>query len=244
VPTRRRKLVAPIRVAHDVGGRQEGEAVGDGPIGQKEPVVPPACLHSEPADSPPSTTPASQHSRRMVSRWWVAPDGEQVDQAAPVDPDHVLRVQLLADIVDVRLVEQGQVGGLDAEPRERLVEGADRGGLIAPSRHLWTPGDAEGHSPGWTLPARNRLSTEAEVIEAHQVARNTVRDALALLVHEGDTSAHRVRTSFTVVSPKWLARKRMSSTSRRRAARTFMASRCSGNAADTRRPGWSKTRGA
>lgn len=39
-------------------------------------------------------------------------------------------------------------------------------------------------------------------------------------------------------------RNRMSSASRRRAASTFMANRCSGDAAATRRPGWSKTRGA
>jgi GntR family transcriptional regulator len=42
-----------------------------------------------------------------------------------------------------------------------------------------------------SLPAGGRLPTEAELIEAHQVARNTVRDALALLVHEGLIEARR-----------------------------------------------------
>lgn len=42
-----------------------------------------------------------------------------------------------------------------------------------------------------SLPAGGRLPTEAELIEVHQVARNTVRDALALLVHEGLIEARR-----------------------------------------------------
>ena len=42
-----------------------------------------------------------------------------------------------------------------------------------------------------SLPPGGRLPTEAELIEQHQVARNTVRDALALLVHEGLIEARR-----------------------------------------------------
>jgi GntR family transcriptional regulator len=42
-----------------------------------------------------------------------------------------------------------------------------------------------------SLPAGGRLPTEAELIEQHQVARNTVRDALAILVHEGLIEARR-----------------------------------------------------
>ena len=42
-----------------------------------------------------------------------------------------------------------------------------------------------------SLPPGGRLPTEAELIERHQVARNTVRDALALLVHEGLIEARR-----------------------------------------------------
>ena len=37
----------------------------------KESVVPPTCQHNEPADTPVSTTPDSQHSRRMTSRPWA-----------------------------------------------------------------------------------------------------------------------------------------------------------------------------
>lgn len=42
-----------------------------------------------------------------------------------------------------------------------------------------------------SLPAGGRLPTEAELMERHQVARNTVRDALGLLVHEGLIEARR-----------------------------------------------------
>ena len=36
--------------------------------GPNESVVPPTCQHSEPADTPPSTTPASHTSRKISSQ--------------------------------------------------------------------------------------------------------------------------------------------------------------------------------
>ncbi len=42
-----------------------------------------------------------------------------------------------------------------------------------------------------SLPAGGRLPTEAELMDQHEVARNTARDALGLLVHEGLIEARR-----------------------------------------------------
>ncbi len=39
--------------------------------GPNESVVPPACQHSDPADTPPRTTPASHASRMITSRPWT-----------------------------------------------------------------------------------------------------------------------------------------------------------------------------
>ena len=52
-----------------------------------------------------------------------------------------------------------------------------------------------------------------------------------------ETSAQIANTSSAVVNPRWSTRTLMSSTSRRRAASTFIASRCRGEAADTLNPG-------
>lgn len=60
----------------------------------------------------------------------------------------------------------------------------------------------------------------------------------------GKTARTEARTSSTVCRPSTCASCRMSSASRGRAASAFIASRCSGEAAKTRRPGWSNTREA
>ena len=62
------------------------------------------------------------------------PDGEQVDQAAAVDPDHVVGEKVFAHVRHVRLVEQGQRRCPDARPRECLVEGPEGGRLVTPGR--------------------------------------------------------------------------------------------------------------
>jgi GntR family transcriptional regulator len=52
-------------------------------------------------------------------------------------------------------------------------------------------GDVRARILDGSLPPGGRFPTEAELFQHHQVARNTVRDALALLVHEGLIEARR-----------------------------------------------------
>ena len=84
--------------------------------------MPPMCQHSDPADTPPSTTPASQHLAEDVVEPVHPPDGEQVGDAAAADPDHVLGQQVAAQIGHRRHGEQAEVAHPDGAARERAVD--------------------------------------------------------------------------------------------------------------------------
>ena len=102
--------------------------------GPNESVVPPAYQQIEPAETPASTTPASQTRRKTPVEVVHPPHGEQVRDRAAVDPHDVLVEQVALDVVEVGHGEEVQVGEVEAGDPARLVDARRRSALVAATR--------------------------------------------------------------------------------------------------------------
>ncbi len=134
---------------------------------------------------------------------------------------------------------------LVAERGQRQAGAASMVGRQRIRRASWPASAARspgaGHSRRWRRPVGGCRHEFGRSGTVEEILQNEPCPGRYLLI--GETSAHRASTSSTLPRSRCLTRNLMSSASRRRAARTFVASRCSGDAADTRSPGWSNTRG-
>ncbi len=110
------------------------------------------------------------------------------------------------------------------EQADRLVHGTLLGARMGPSR--FRVDRAEQRGPGGACP---QDVSKADLIRALELGR------AAGICRSRRSTVCRLSTSVSCL---------MSCASRGRAASAFMARRCSGEAAKTRRPGWSNTRDA
>ena len=141
-------------VVRAVGVGQEAEAVGHRVQRQPERVRGAAL---EPADRPGGH--AHQHHTRVprgahgLVHPVQPPQGQQVGHAAPHHPDHVLGQQVLGDVRDVGLGEQGQVAGPPPRPAERGVQRGQRVRRVAHGRrHDAHPGAVARPGEGGGVP--------------------------------------------------------------------------------------------
>jgi hypothetical protein len=103
-----------------------------------------------------------------------APDGEQVDDGAAVDPDNVLAQQVFLDVGDIGHAEQVQVGELEARCVPRFADFIVEPPLIEDGRTFGSNNKvllSRGHLLALSVPKHRRSLPDAGCRGPHSVPR-------------------------------------------------------------------------